>query len=61
MLKKIHNPDVLSCIASLSSDEVFTSPNLVNQTLDRLPSHIWNNPEVTFLDPFVNLVFFLEK
>ena len=61
MLKRIHNPDVLSCIASLSSDEVFTSPNLVNQTLDRLPSHIWNNPEVTFLDPFCKSGIFLRE
>jgi hypothetical protein len=29
-----YNPDVLSCIANLSSDEVFTPPQVVNQILD---------------------------
>lgn len=56
-----HNPDVLSCIASLSSDEVFTPPETANEMLDALArawadSHdgasIWSNPTVTFLDPF---------
>ena len=35
--------------------------NLVNQTLDRLPPHIWNNPEVTFLDPFCKSGIFLRE
>jgi site-specific DNA-methyltransferase (adenine-specific) len=26
-----YNPDVLTCIANLSSDEVFTPPQLANQ------------------------------
>jgi site-specific DNA-methyltransferase (adenine-specific) len=26
-----HNPDVLSCLANLSNDEVFTPPALANQ------------------------------
>jgi len=37
MLNNNYNPDVLSCIANLSSDEVFTPPELVNQMLDLLP------------------------
>jgi hypothetical protein len=31
------NPDVSSCIANLSNDEVFTSPELANQEPDRRP------------------------
>lgn len=27
----IYNPDVLSCLANLSNDEVFTPPEVVNQ------------------------------
>ena len=30
----IYNPDVLSCLANLSNDEVFTPPEVVNQMLD---------------------------
>jgi hypothetical protein len=32
-----HVPDVLSCIANLSNDEVFTPPDVVNKMLDLLP------------------------
>ena len=32
-----YNPDVLSCLANLSSDEVFTPPEMANQMLDMLP------------------------
>ena len=51
MLNKIHNPDVLSCIANLSRDEVFTPPKLANDILDSLPSELWQDETVTFLDP----------
>jgi site-specific DNA-methyltransferase (adenine-specific) len=30
------NPDVLSCIANLSNDEVFTPPEFANRMLDTL-------------------------
>ena len=30
------NPDVLTCIANLSNDEVFTPPELANRMLDTL-------------------------
>jgi site-specific DNA-methyltransferase (adenine-specific) len=46
-----YNPDVLSCIANLSSDEVFTPPQLVNRILDMLPAALWSNRNATFLDP----------
>ena len=38
-----YNPDVLNCIANLSSDEVFTSPTLANSMLDKLPKSLWKN------------------
>ncbi len=46
-----YNPDVLSCIANLSSDEVFTPPQLVNRILDLLPAELWTDKKATFLDP----------
>jgi site-specific DNA-methyltransferase (adenine-specific) len=48
----IYNPDVLSCLANLSSDEVFTPPKLANEILDHLPSNIWRDKNARFLDPF---------
>ncbi len=50
MLNTNYNPDVLSCIANLSSDEVFTPPDLVNQILDLLPPSLWKDKTITFLD-----------
>ena len=47
----IYNPDVLSCLANLSNDEVFTPPDIVNQMLDMLPQELFSNPDITFLDP----------
>jgi hypothetical protein len=64
------NPDVLTCIANLSNDEVFTPPAFANQMLDALTeawakSHrgenIWANPKVTFLDPFTKSGVFLRE
>ena len=46
-----YNPDVLTCLANLSNDEVFTPPNIANQILDLLPSEIWRDKNATFLDP----------
>jgi len=31
-----YNPDVLSCLANLSNDEVFTPPDIANQMIDNL-------------------------
>jgi len=56
-----HNPDVLSCLANLSNDEVFTPPRLVNQILDMLPSDIWVNRETRFLDPVSKTGVFLRE
>ena len=40
---KLYNPDVLSCLANLSNDEVFTPPQLANKVLDLLPEEIWHH------------------
>lgn len=37
-----YNPDVLSCLANLSSDEVFTPPSIVNSMLDMLPQEMFS-------------------
>lgn len=57
----IYNPDVLSCLANLSNDEVFTSPEIVNRMLDELPQEIFNNPNTTFLDPACKSGVFLRE
>ena len=33
LFENVYNPDVLSCLANLSNDEVFTPPEVVNQIL----------------------------
>ena len=56
-----YNPDVLSCLANLSNDEVFTPPVIVNQMLDLLPAELWRNPDATFLDPACKSGIFLRE
>lgn len=56
-----YNPDVLSCLANLSNDEVFTPPNLANQILDQLPVNLWSNKDATFLDPVSKSGVFLRE
>jgi hypothetical protein len=55
-----HNPDVITCIANLSNDEVFTPPEFAGQMLDTLAiawaknnngASIWENSDLKFLDP----------
>jgi Eco57I restriction-modification methylase len=62
------NPDVLTCIANLSNDEVFTPPEFANRMLDTLAeawaddnngANIWANSSVRFLDPFTKSGVFL--
>lgn len=36
LVNQSYNPDVLSCLANMSSDEVITPPELVNPMLDLL-------------------------
>lgn len=65
-----HNPDVLTCIANLSNDEVITPPEFANGMLDLLESawaeahggaNIWADSNVTFLDPFTKSGVFLRE
>ncbi len=58
---KVYNPDVLSCLANLSNDEVFTPPEIVNQMLDLLPQELFRNPDTTFLDPACKTGVFLRE
>lgn len=64
------NPDILSCIASLSNDEVFTPPEFANRMLDTLAeawaesnngANIWADSTVTFLDPCTKSGVFLRE
>ena len=57
----VYNPDVLSCIANLSNDEVFTSPDVANKMLDLLPQELFENPDTTFLDPACKSGVFLRE
>lgn len=43
-----YNPDVLSCVANLSNDEVFTPPEIANQMLDMLPQEFFSDPKPNF-------------
>ncbi len=64
------NPDVLTCIANLSNDEVFTPPELANRMLDMLAetwgndhagANLWADKTVRFLDPFTKSGVFLRE
>lgn len=64
------NPDVLTSIANLSNDEVFTPPDIASLMLDSLAAHwasgndgedIWTNSTVTFLDPCTKSGVFLRE
>lgn len=56
-----YNPDVLTCLANLSNDEVFTPPNIANQMLDLLPQELFQDPKATFLDPACKSGVFLRE
>ena len=60
-LGKSYNPDVLSCLANLSNDEVFTPPDVVNKMLDMLPQELFKNSKTTFLDPACKTGVFLRE
>lgn len=64
------NPDVLTCIANLSNDEVFTPPELANSILDSVAeawaadndgADIWADSSVKLLDPFTKSGVFLRE
>ena len=56
-----YNPDVLTCLANLSNDEVFTPPRVVNDMLDQLPEELWSDANATFLDPTCKTGVFLRE
>ena len=64
------NPDVLTCIANLSNDEVFTPPEFANRMLDTLAeawaanhkgANLWADKSVKFLDPCTKSGVFLRE
>jgi site-specific DNA-methyltransferase (adenine-specific) len=64
------NPDVLTCIANLSNDEVFTPPEFANRMLDNIAeawaianngADLWADSSVRFLDPFTKSGVFLRE
>ncbi len=61
MFTNLYKPDVLSCLADLSNDEVFTPPDLANKVLDMLPQELFRDPNTKFLDPAVKSGVFLRE
>ena len=61
MINVNYNPDILTCLASLSNDEVFTPPKIVNEMLDLLPQKIWSDKNIKFLDPVSKTGVFLRE
>ena len=57
----MYNPDVLTCLANLSNDEVFTPPEVANRMLDMLPEELWHDSSATFLDPACKSGVFLRE
>ena len=64
------NPDVLTCIANLSNDEVFTPPKFANRMLDTLAeawardhngANLWADKFARFLDPCTKSGVFLRQ
>ena len=64
------NPDVLTCIANLSNDEVLTPPEFAKRMLDTLAdawaanhggANLWADKNATFLDPFTKSGVFLRE
>jgi site-specific DNA-methyltransferase (adenine-specific) len=64
------NPDVVTCIANLSNDEVFTPPDFANRMLDTLAeawaaghngANLWADKTVKFLDPCTKSGVFLRE
>ena len=58
---KVYNPDVLTCLANLSNDEVFTPPDVVNKMLDMLPQELFQSSKTKFLDPACKTGVFLRE
>ena len=61
LFESTYNPDVLSCIANLSNDEVFTPPEIANKMLDMLPQELFKSSKTKFLDPACKSGVFLRE
>jgi site-specific DNA-methyltransferase (adenine-specific) len=61
LLSYSYNPDVLSCLANLSNDEVFTPPDIANKILDTLPQELFRDSKTKFLDPACKSGIFLRE
>ena len=57
----MYNPDILTCLANLSNDEVFTPPEVANSMLDLLPQALFSDPDTKFLDPACKSGVFLRE
>ena len=60
-MNNTYSPDILNCLANLSSDEVFTSPELASRMLDLLPQELFCNPKTRILDPCCKSGVFLRE
>ena len=61
LLDNVFHPDVLSCLADLSNDEVFTPPKVAKEMLDMLPQELFRSPDTKFLDPACKSGIFLRE
>lgn len=61
LFSNVYKPDVLSCLADLSNDEVFTPPEVANKMLDMLPQELFRSPDTKFLDPACKSGVFLRE
>lgn len=61
LIKDRKAPDILTCIANLSSDEVFTPPELVDKVLDLFPEEVWHDKTLRWLDPACKTGIFLRQ
>lgn len=60
-VKAAYKPDILTCLANLSNDEVFTPPQLTNEVLDLLPQELFERKDTKFLDPVCKSGVFLRE
>ena len=61
IFERLYKPDVLSCLADLSNDEVFTPPEVANKMLDLLPQELFKNKQTKILDPACKSGVFLRE
>ena len=61
LFTNVYKPDVISCLADLSNDEVFTPPSVANKMLDMLPQELFRDPNTKFLDPACKSGVFLRE